>query len=129
MLILSSFVQDKDGSEDECRWCGQGGDVLCCESCDKVFCTACIVRNLGEEGLEKISNTEDWKCFFCNKEPLNDLRQQYKLVKEAMKAQMLQDSDVEFVNETEGKMRRKNSGSVPTLFSKLFTGYLINLLT
>lgn len=34
-------------------------------------------------------------------------------------------SDVKFVNETEGKTRRKNSGSAPMLFSKSFTSYLI----
>ncbi|XP_024393599.1 protein CHROMATIN REMODELING 20 isoform X2 [Physcomitrium patens] len=118
-LFSGPFNKDQDGHEDECRWCGQGGDVLCCESCDKVFCCPCIKRNLGEEGLDQIVNSSDWKCFFCNKQPLHNLRQQYQAVKDALKTQLLlQDSEDGLWNDkiTSNKKRsnrRRNIRSVP----------------
>ena len=91
-------LQDADGHEDECRWCGQGGDVLCCETCDKVFCCPCIKRNLGEEECNRIADSDDWRCFFCNKQPLHTLRLQYQAVKDALKAQQA-DTEDDFVSD------------------------------
>ncbi|KAG0626550.1 hypothetical protein M758_2G134500 [Ceratodon purpureus] len=108
-LFSGPFNKDADGHEDECRWCGQGGDVLCCETCDKVFCCQCIKRNFGDEECGRIAESTDWKCFFCNKQPLHNLRQQYQAVKEALKAQQA-DGDDDFVGAIgiKKRNRRKN---------------------
>lgn len=34
----SDFIQDDDGNENYCRWCAQGGTLVCCTKCPKVFC-------------------------------------------------------------------------------------------
>lgn len=70
--------QDTDGSERECRWCGQGGKIILCDTCDKVFCNQCIRRNFGQERLDEIVSLDKWSCFFCNPEPLRDLFNEYK---------------------------------------------------
>lgn len=68
-------VQGEDGSESECRWCGDGGSIVCCDKCDKVFCESCIHRNFGEQELKRILESENWECYMCNKEPLKSLAQ------------------------------------------------------
>ena len=70
--------QDIDGSERECRWCGQGGEIILCDTCDKVFCNQCVRRNFGQERLDEIVSLDKWSCFFCNPEPLRDLFNEYK---------------------------------------------------
>lgn len=32
------FERDVDGTDKYCRWCGQGGTLVCCTKCAKVFC-------------------------------------------------------------------------------------------
>ncbi|KAJ7569529.1 hypothetical protein O6H91_01G082600 [Diphasiastrum complanatum] len=63
------FSKDEDGSECECRWCGEGGELVCCDFCDKAFCEQCISRNVGEDKLKEILQI-DWKCLFCDASPL-----------------------------------------------------------
>ncbi|KAJ7284214.1 hypothetical protein O6H91_02G152900 [Diphasiastrum complanatum] len=61
------FKKDEDGFEGACRWCGNGGDLVCCEQCDKVFCQECITKNFGEGELLRILDTDgDWLCFVCD---------------------------------------------------------------
>ncbi|KAK5644247.1 hypothetical protein RI129_008092 [Pyrocoelia pectoralis] len=60
------FDKDDDGSELYCRWCGQGGKVLCCAQCPYVFCQRCIRVNLGMKSLQTVKASDDWLCFVCN---------------------------------------------------------------
>lgn len=68
--------KDPDGSESSCCWCGQGGDVICCDFCEKVVCEKCIERNIGAENLADIINYE-WHCFCCLRDPLAFLIEDY----------------------------------------------------
>ena len=71
------FSQGDDGYFEFCRWCANGGDVLCCDKCPNVFCRACIGRNLGRRKLSQIEESNNWECFLCNPEPVWSLRNLY----------------------------------------------------
>lgn len=68
------FEKDEDGSELYCRWCGQGGKVMCCSGCAFVFCQRCVRQNLGKRTLDLIIESDDWYCFACNPSQLVNLR-------------------------------------------------------
>ncbi|XP_017783247.1 PREDICTED: arrestin domain-containing protein F [Nicrophorus vespilloides] len=68
------FEKDEDGSELYCRWCGQGGKVMCCSDCAFVFCQKCVRGNLGKKTLDSIRDSDDWKCFVCNPKQLINLK-------------------------------------------------------
>ncbi|RZB39488.1 uncharacterized protein BDFB_002093, partial [Asbolus verrucosus] len=59
------FEKDEDGSELYCRWCGQGGQVLCCSKCEFVFCKRCIRTNFGRKKMFEIRDSDSWDCFRC----------------------------------------------------------------
>ncbi|XP_026286110.1 uncharacterized protein LOC113211824 [Frankliniella occidentalis] len=71
---IGQFTKDSDGSELYCRWCGQGGQVICCSSCPNVFCQPCIRRNFGNVQLNTITALNEWACFLCNYKELWPLR-------------------------------------------------------
>jgi len=52
----TNIEQDADGSDEQCRWCGQGGDLICCDFCHNAICKTCIRRNLGRKELSNILN-------------------------------------------------------------------------
>ncbi|XP_072386484.1 uncharacterized protein [Diabrotica undecimpunctata] len=68
------FEKDEDGSELYCRWCGQGGQVMCCANCEMVFCKKCIRINFDRRKLAEIQKSDDWTCFRCNPSQLINLR-------------------------------------------------------
>lgn len=70
------FTRDEFGVEEQCRWCGDGGSLLCCDKCEKAFCKTCIKRNLGKAKLKEIVDAPEdteWLCFCCNSKPLSQL--------------------------------------------------------
>lgn len=67
---VGKFPRDSDGSELYCRWCGQGGQVICCSNCPNIFCEPCITKNFGGSELNLIAALDDWACFICNYQEL-----------------------------------------------------------
>ena len=68
------FTKDEYGVEEYCRWCADGGDLICCDFCEKAFCKDCIKRNLGKSKLKKLleaGEDEQWNCFCCDPDPIS----------------------------------------------------------
>ncbi|XP_061581077.1 transcriptional regulator ATRX isoform X2 [Cololabis saira] len=66
--------RDSDGMDEQCRWCAEGGKLICCDYCNNAFCKKCILRNLGRKELSSITDENSkWHCFVCQSEPLQDL--------------------------------------------------------
>ncbi|XP_069842433.1 transcriptional regulator ATRX [Dendropsophus ebraccatus] len=66
--------RDADGMDEQCRWCAEGGNLICCDFCHNAFCKKCILRNLGRRELSLIMDEESkWHCYICQPEPLLDL--------------------------------------------------------
>jgi len=70
------FCKDDEGYDEYCRWCAEGGDLLCCEQegCFNGFCKRCIKRNLGRSEASHAENAENWSCYVCDKGPLREPR-------------------------------------------------------
>ncbi|MED6287528.1 hypothetical protein CHARACLAT_017288, partial [Characodon lateralis] len=64
--------RDEDGMDEQCRWCAEGGNLICCDYCSNAFCKKCILRNLGRKELSSILESK-WYCYVCSPEPLFDL--------------------------------------------------------
>ncbi|KAM9788539.1 LOW QUALITY PROTEIN: transcriptional regulator ATRX-like [Neosynchiropus ocellatus] len=64
--------RDGDGMDEQCRWCAEGGNLICCDYCNNAFCKKCILRNLGRKELSGILESK-WYCYVCSPEPLFDL--------------------------------------------------------
>ncbi len=81
---------EEDGSDKFCRWCANGGELLCCDGCPKAFCKRCIQRNLGRKFLANISNAEEWMCLVCDPRQIYKFRAEYyvlvKFVKNMVKS-------------------------------------------
>uniref|UniRef100_A0A8C6SWD2 DNA helicase n=1 Tax=Neogobius melanostomus TaxID=47308 RepID=A0A8C6SWD2_9GOBI len=66
--------KDSDGMDEQCRWCAEGGKLICCDYCSNAFCKKCILRNLGRKELSLITDENSkWHCYVCRGEPLKDL--------------------------------------------------------
>uniref|UniRef100_A0A8D3DAN4 DNA helicase n=1 Tax=Scophthalmus maximus TaxID=52904 RepID=A0A8D3DAN4_SCOMX len=66
--------RDSDGMDEQCRWCAEGGKLICCDYCNNAFCKKCILRNLGRKELSVITDENSkWHCYVCRSEPLLDL--------------------------------------------------------
>ncbi|KAM9325604.1 transcriptional regulator ATRX [Gastrophryne carolinensis] len=66
--------RDSDGMDEQCRWCAEGGNLICCDYCNNAFCKKCIMRNLGRKELSTIMDEESkWECYICRPEPLMDI--------------------------------------------------------
>ena len=68
------WEKDEHGSECYCRWCANGGEMICCDSCTNAYCKRCITRNLGRKMFNQINDSDTWKCFLCDPKPIYAMR-------------------------------------------------------
>ncbi|CAI5793907.1 transcriptional regulator ATRX [Podarcis lilfordi] len=72
--MSDDISRDADGIDEQCRWCAEGGNLICCDFCHNAFCKKCILRNLGRKELSTIlDENSQWHCYICQPEPLLDL--------------------------------------------------------
>uniref|UniRef100_A0AAR2IK98 DNA helicase n=1 Tax=Pygocentrus nattereri TaxID=42514 RepID=A0AAR2IK98_PYGNA len=72
--MSDDISKDEDGMDEQCRWCAEGGNLICCDYCSNAFCKKCIQRNLGRKELSGIMNEDNkWYCYVCHPEPLQDI--------------------------------------------------------
>ena len=70
----NDFARDEQGIEEFCTWCGDGGNLVCCDFCEKAFCKHCVKRNLGKAFLKTLLQSSDdvkWKCFNCDRSQIS----------------------------------------------------------
>jgi len=68
------WEKDEQGSESYCRWCANGGELICCDKCTNSYCKRCITRNLGRKMFNQINDSETWNCFLCDPKPIYAMR-------------------------------------------------------
>lgn len=56
-LSSSEIAKDKDGTDEQCRWCGEGGRLVVCDDCASAFCKACVMRNFNRSEFNNISKS------------------------------------------------------------------------
>uniref|UniRef100_A0A8C5HNB6 DNA helicase n=1 Tax=Gouania willdenowi TaxID=441366 RepID=A0A8C5HNB6_GOUWI len=96
--------RDSDGMDEQCRWCAEGGNLICCDYCNNAFCKKCILRNLGRKELSVITDENSkWHCYVCRSEPLQDLVSKCLKV---MKNQQTKGSKVEKNTERDSKRHK-----------------------
>lgn len=72
---LEKLWQYSECSECYCGWCGGSTDLVSCKSCENLFCTSCIKRNIGMEYLSEAQSSV-WKCCCCCPSLLQNLTSQ-----------------------------------------------------
>lgn len=103
---------DEDGKETYCSLCGEGGSVVCCDSCEKTFCFNCMARISGNNFLKLLldsSNEDEWLCYCCNPTPIASYQE--------LAASLLQ---LLSIRKTQRQKTPKKSMSMPAFNSKEF---------
>lgn len=53
-----------------CRWCANGGEMVCCDKCTSAYCKQCIIRNFSRKKFTEINDCDRWDCFQCDPKPI-----------------------------------------------------------
>lgn len=70
------FTKDDDGFDEQCRWCGQGGNLIMCDFCPNSFCNYCIKRNFSKKVFSNIFEKPKFKCFVCDDSMLKNKKEE-----------------------------------------------------
>ncbi|KAK0155913.1 Transcriptional regulator ATRX [Merluccius polli] len=99
--------KDSDGMDEQCRWCAEGGKLICCDFCNNAFCKKCILRNLGRKELSLITNENSkWHCYVCSSEPLLDLTSKCHRIMEKLEQVWNKEHKPEKRQERDGKQHK-----------------------
>ena len=72
--------EDSDGHNDQCEVCAQGGELLCCSTCNLVFHLQCTRPVL------KSTPRNNWSCAFCDASGVTGYKKESRLRKKARNA-------------------------------------------
>ncbi|XP_041652895.1 transcriptional regulator ATRX [Cheilinus undulatus] len=125
--------RDSDGMDEQCRWCAEGGKLICCDYCNNAFCKKCILRNLGRKELSVITNElSKWHCYVCRSDPLQDLVSKCHSIMESLEQQKVEKTSEDRVNKkhkskvvkehkavVNGKEHTEGSGTMTFSYKKL----------
>ncbi|XP_069387485.1 transcriptional regulator ATRX isoform X2 [Paralichthys olivaceus] len=102
--------RDSDGMDEQCRWCAEGGKLICCDYCNNAFCKKCILRNLGRRELSAITDENSkWHCYTCRSEPLQDLVSKCHRIMEKQELEQLKQRKPDKTDEPESKRQKNKS--------------------
>ena len=90
MRDQGTFDVGDDGNEEFCRLCGEGGDLLLCDTdgCSRSHCAGCVERVTGRGAAAAESSV--WHCFQCDRASLEEARvaHQWDAIFEAYEARL-----------------------------------------
>ena len=75
-----TFGIDEEGSQIYCIWCGEGGELIYCDKCEKAFCTDCIKRNFGKKIKAEILEKSKWECLVCVPDMTTELQKVAQMI-------------------------------------------------
>ncbi|XP_060934995.1 transcriptional regulator ATRX isoform X2 [Limanda limanda] len=102
--------RDSDGMDEQCRWCAEGGKLICCDYCNNAFCKKCILRNLGRRELSTITDENSkWHCYICKSEPLQDIVSKCHRIMEKQELQQPKSGKPVKTEERESKRQKNKS--------------------
>ncbi|MEQ2311055.1 hypothetical protein AMECASPLE_015653, partial [Ameca splendens] len=106
--------RDSDGMDEQCRWCAEGGKLICCDYCNNAFCKKCILRNLGRKELSGITDENSkWHCYVCRSEPLLDLVSSCQSIMQRTEEAESKQRKTDKAEEREGRKEKKKSSKEP----------------
>ncbi|XP_038155081.1 transcriptional regulator ATRX isoform X2 [Cyprinodon tularosa] len=102
--------RDSDGMDEQCRWCAEGGKLICCDYCNNAFCKKCILRNLGRKELSNITDENSkWHCYVCRSDPLQDLVASCQNIMQRKEEAEMKQRKTEKAEEREARKEKKKS--------------------
>ncbi|XP_070611058.1 LOW QUALITY PROTEIN: transcriptional regulator ATRX-like [Erythrolamprus reginae] len=109
---------EADGMDEQCRWCAEGGNLICCDFYHNKKCI--ILCNLSRKELSAIMDDNNkWHYYVCQPEPLLDLVTACDSIFESLEQLLQQNKKRLRVNSDKSKMydnslkysSRKNSSN------------------